>query len=255
MDRVARLCADAQYPQLNKAQGTPDPTGVRERCQPSHRARLPQRGGGDAGQCPPGSSVESGWERQPAWLLAWDWLLTPVGQRAVRTRGFPGQGRDALFSPVPPCWAEPRPAGRTGHLLAPILQGQPPQPLGPHSPRDPVGALASSSTGASCQLPNPSAYPGSGHQDRDRAQAAAEPPGPSLPGGGPQAFLLLPSDPQDSPWPSCVQSISTVLGAVPSLMGHPIKRGLQGDQGQRGMHGTCGTCCADSWVLLFHSLS
>ena len=38
-------------------------------------------------------------------------------------------------------------------------------------------------------------------------------------------------------------------------MGHPIKRGLQGDQGQRGMYGTCGTCCADSWVLLFHSLS
>ena len=77
-------------------------------------------------------------------------------------------------------------------------------------------------------------------------------PDPPLPGGGPQAFLLLPSDPQDSPWPSCVQSISTVLGAVPSLMGHPIKRGLQGDQGQRGMHGTCGTCCADSWILLIH---
>lgn len=164
-----------------------------------------------------------------------------------------GQGRP-LF-PRPPMLGRAQACREDWALAGPILQGQRPQPLGPLSPRDPAGALASSSTGASCQLPTPSASPGSGHRDRDRSQAAVEPPGPPLPGEGPQAFLLPPSDPQDSPWPSHVQSISTVLGAVPSLMGHPIKRGLQGDQGQRGTHGTCGPCCVDSWVLLIHRLS
>ena len=184
-----------------------------------------------------------------------------TGSSHLRDRGQLGQGGSLGGAGTPPFPQAPH-AGqspglqwRSGRLPTRVLQGQLPQPLGPHSPWDPAGALASSSTGASCQLPTPSASPGSGHQDRDRAQAAAEPPGPPLPGEGPQAFLLPPSDPQDSPWPSHVQSISTVLGAVPSLMGHPMKRGLQGDQGQRGTHGTCGPCCADSWVLLIHRLS
>ena len=53
VDRVARLCADAQRPQPDR-----------------HGAHLPQRGGEEAGQHPPGSSVDSGRERQPARLLA-----------------------------------------------------------------------------------------------------------------------------------------------------------------------------------------
>ena len=69
VDRVARLCADAQCPQPDKAQGTPAPTGVWGRCRPSHGAHLPQRGGEDAGQGPPRSKAESGQERQLAWLL------------------------------------------------------------------------------------------------------------------------------------------------------------------------------------------
>lgn len=144
---------------------------------------------------------------------------------------------------------------RSGCLLAHVLQGELPKPLGPHSPRHPAGPLVSSSTGVCCQLPTPSVSPGSGHQVRDWAQAAAEPPGPPLLRGGPQARLLPPSDPQASTWPSRVQSISTALRAVPPLMGHPTMRGLQGDRGQRGTCGTCGPCCADSWALLIHRLS
>lgn len=155
MDRVARLCADAQYPQLNKAQGTPDPTGVRERCQPSHRARLPQRGGGDAGQCPPGSSVESGWERQPAWLLAWDWLLTPVGQRAVRTRGFPGQGRDAPFPQSPHAGQSPGLQGGLGICWPPFSRDSRPSPWAPTHLGTQWGLWLLPPLGppASCQIP------------------------------------------------------------------------------------------------------
>ena len=155
VDRVVRLCADVQCPHLNKARGMPAPTGVWERCQPSHGAHLPQRGGEDAGQRPPVSSVESEWERRPAWLLAWDWLLTPVGQRAVRTRGFPGQGRDAPISPVPPCWAEPRPAGRTGHWLARFSRDSGPSPWAPSHLGTQQGLWLLPPLGppASCRLP------------------------------------------------------------------------------------------------------
>ena len=61
-------------------------------------------------------------------------------------------------------------------------------------------------------------------------------PGPPLPGGGPQALLLLLSDPQASTRPSRVQIISTALRAVPPLMGHPTMRGLQGYRGARWVH-------------------
>ena len=64
---------------------------------------------------------------------------------------------------------------RSGCLLAHVLQGELPKPLGPHSPRHPAGPLVSSSTGVCCQLPTPSVSPGSGHWDRDRAQAEQSP--------------------------------------------------------------------------------